>query len=130
MKILIADDDPISRAMISVPLRVTAGLEIVEAENGQQARALFDKNQFDAVVIDWQMPGMTGLDFTRSIRLTGSKVPILMVTAQSDRKYVVKAIQAGISDYLLKPFEADVMWSKLSRLIGLTGGNRYSRLRL
>ena len=118
MRILIADDDPISRAMISVPLRTANDLEVVEADNGQQARALFDKNQFDAVVIDWQMPGMTGLDFTRSIRLTGSHVPILMVSAQSDRQHVIKAIKAGISDYLLKPFEATVLWSKVSRLIG------------
>jgi two-component system chemotaxis response regulator CheY len=118
VKILIADDDSISRAMICVPLRTSADLEIVEAANGQQARALFDKYQFDAVVVDWQMPGMTGLDFTRSIRLAGSNVPILMVTAQSDRQHVVKAIKAGISDYLLKPFDATVLWSKVSRLIG------------
>jgi two-component system chemotaxis response regulator CheY len=118
VKILIADDDPISRAMISVPLRASAGMEVVEAANGQEARSLFDKNQFDAVVIDWQMPGMSGLDFTRSIRLTGSQVPILMVTAQSGRQHVIKAIKAGISDYLLKPFEANVLWSKVSRLIG------------
>jgi two-component system chemotaxis response regulator CheY len=118
VKILIADDDPISRAMISVPLRTSADLEIVEAANGQQARALFDKSHFDAVVIDWQMPGMSGLDFTRSIRLSGSQVPILMVSAQSDRQHVIKAIKAGISDYLLKPFEATVLWSKVSRLIG------------
>jgi two-component system chemotaxis response regulator CheY len=118
VKILIADDDPISRAMICVPLRTSADLEVVEAADGQQARALFDKNKFAAVVIDWQMPGMTGLDFTRSIRLTGSQVPILMVSAQSDRQHVMKAIKAGISDYLLKPFDANVLWSKVSRLIG------------
>jgi two-component system, chemotaxis family, chemotaxis protein CheY len=118
MKILIADDDSISRAMISVPLRAAEGVEVVEAENGQQARALFDKSYFDAVVVDWQMPGMSGLDFTRSIRLTGSKVPILMVTAESDRRQVIKAIKAGISDYLLKPFDANVMWHKVSRMIG------------
>ena len=64
------------------------------------------------------MPGMSGLDFTRSIRLTGSPVPILMVTAQSGRQHVLKAIKAGISDYLLKPFDANLMWSKVSRLIG------------
>ena len=69
-------------------------------------------------MIDWQMPGMSGLDFTRSIRLSGCQVPILMVSAQSDRQHVVKAIKAGISDYLLKPFEAAVLWSKVSRLIG------------
>ncbi len=118
MRILIADDDPISRAMIGVPLRAMAGLEVVEATNGQEARALFDKHQFDAVVVNWQMPGMSGLDFTRSIRLTGSHVPILMVTAQSGRQHVLKAIKAGISDYLLKPFDANLMWSKVSRLIG------------
>ena len=118
MRILIADDDPISRAMIGTRLRATAGLEVVEATNGQEARALFDKDQFDAVVVDWQMPGMSGLDFTRSIRLTGSRVPILMVTAQSGRQHVLKAIKAGISDYLLKPFDASLLWNKVSRLIG------------
>jgi two-component system chemotaxis response regulator CheY len=118
VKILIADDDPISRAMVSVPLRATPDVEVVEAENGQQARSLFDKNNFDAVVVDWQMPGMSGLDFTRSIRIMGSRVPILMVTAESDRKQVMKAIQAGISDYLLKPFEANVLWGKVCRLLG------------
>jgi two-component system, chemotaxis family, chemotaxis protein CheY len=117
VKILIADDDPISRAMITVPLRASA-VEVVEAEDGQQARSLFDKNQFDAVVVDWQMPAMSGLDFTRSVRLTGSKVPILMVTAQSDRTQVLKAIKAGISDYLLKPFDAGVLWAKVCRLMG------------
>jgi two-component system chemotaxis response regulator CheY len=118
VKILIADDDPITRAMITVPLRASAGVEIVEATNGQEARMLFDKNEFDAVVVDWHMPGMTGLDFTRSIRFTGSRVPILMVTAQSDRKQVVMAIKAGISDYLLKPFDAGVLWDKINRLLG------------
>ena len=118
VRILIADDDPIGRAMISVPLRTSADLEVVEAANGQQARALFDKGHFDAVVIGWQMPGMTGLDFTRSVRLTGSQVPILMVSAQSDREHVIKAIKAGISDYLVKPFEATVLWSKISRMVG------------
>jgi two-component system chemotaxis response regulator CheY len=118
VKILIADDDAISRAMICVPLRTSADVEIVEASNGQEARALFDKHSFAAVVIDWQMPGMTGLDFTRSIRIAGSAVPVLMVSAQSDRQHVIKAIKAGISDYLLKPFEAAVLWSKISRMIG------------
>ena len=118
MKILVADDDSITRAMISVPMRTVADLEVVEATNGQQARSLFDKYKFDAVVVDWQMPGMSGLDFTRSIRLTGSAVPILMVTAQSDRQHVIMAIKAGISDYLLKPFDPNILWGKVSRLIG------------
>ncbi len=118
MKVLIADDDPISRAMISVPLSTAVGVEVFEAANGQEARTLFDKHPIDVVVIDWQMPGMTGLDFTRSIRLTGSRVPILMVSAQSNRQHVMKAIKAGISDYLLKPFDSNLLWSKVNRLMG------------
>jgi two-component system chemotaxis response regulator CheY len=117
VKILVADDDPITRAMIAVPLRATCGLEVVEAADGQEARTLFGKIFFHAVVVGWQMPGMTGLDLTRSIRLTGSHVPILMITAQSDRQLVVKAIKAGISDFLLKPFTADALWEKVTRLL-------------
>lgn len=117
MKILVADDDAVIRTLMCVPLRTLAYLEVIEAADGQQARALFDKNQFAAVVIDWLMPGMTGLDFTRSIRLTGSRVPILMVSGQSDRQQVIKAIKAGVTDYLIKPFDVKVLCDKVNRLL-------------
>ena len=118
MKILVAENDSITRALICVPLRTVAELEVIEAADGQWARALFDKNLFVAVVIDWRMPGLNGLDFTRSVRLVGSHAPILMISAYKDRWQVLRAIKAGISDYLLIPFEADALWSKLTRLIG------------
>ncbi len=118
MKILVAENDSITRDMICVPLRTSADVEVIETANGQQARALFDKNLFVAVVIDWQLPGMTGLDFTRSIRLAGSHVPILMVSARASRRDVIKAIRAGISDYLLRPFDSNVLWRKVNRMLG------------
>lgn len=61
---------------------------------------------------------MTGLDFTRSIRLAGSHVPILMVSARASRRDVIKAIRAGISDYLLRPFDSNVLWRKVNRMLG------------
>ena len=117
MKILVADDDPLSRAMIVVPLGTIPGVELVEAADGDQAWNLISRESFGAVILDWRMPGKDGLNITRAIRATGSKVPILMVTVESERQHVLKAHAAGVSDYLVKPFDSKVLWKKLTRLI-------------
>lgn len=113
MKILVADDDPLSRAMIAVPLGAIPGVEMVEAADGDQAWTLLNQESFGAVILDWRMPGKDGLKLTKAIRATGSKIPILMVTVESERENVLKAHAAGVSDYLVKPF--DSAWHPGSR---------------
>ena len=117
MKILVADDDPLSRAMIAVPLGAMPGVEMVEAADGDQAWKLLGQGTFGAAILDWRMPGKDGLKLTKAIRDAGSKIPILMVTVESERENVLKAHAAGVSDYLVKPFDPKVLWKKLSRLI-------------
>ncbi len=88
-----------------------------EAGDGHEGLAKFQAGKFDLVLTDWNMPGKTGPELARDIRQTGSTVPIIMITTEAERARVVEAIQAGVSDYLIKPFQADALREKLNRFV-------------
>jgi chemotaxis protein CheX len=115
MKVLVADDDRAIRTIIVRLLGSIGVKEIVEACDGQEALQLFEQQTFDLVVTDWEMPGNSGVEVIRAIRAKGSQVPIIMVTVNTESKQVRKAIEAGASDFLGKPFKADVLQGKLER---------------
>jgi two-component system, chemotaxis family, chemotaxis protein CheY len=115
MKILLADDDNLMRTLVNVSLGSAKGVEIVEAVDGDQAWHLLSRQQFDAVVLDWHMPGKSGLELVQAVRAQGSNVPIVMITGESNRERVVEAIQAGISEYVIKPFDFKLLLSKLAK---------------
>lgn len=80
-----------------------------------EALAAFGQQAFRLVMTDWNMPNKSGVELTRDIRATGSKVPIFMVTTESEKGRVLEAIQAGITDYLVKPFATDALREKLDK---------------
>ena len=115
-RVLVADDSSVIRKIIGDMLRDFGVKEIVEVANGNEAVKAFEQEEFDLVVSDWQMPGMCGLEVIEAIRATGSDVPIIMVTATGIKhEHVVDAIEAGASDYLLKPFNPAVLREKLGK---------------
>ena len=113
-RILVADDDPLMRTFIVVSIG-SAG-ETTEAVDGDEALTLLEQDSFDLALIDWDMPGRNGLDVIRTIRAKGSQVPIIMVTGKAEREQVVQALEAGVSDYLIKPFESSALRKKLDKL--------------
>jgi two-component system chemotaxis response regulator CheY len=115
MKVLLADDDPLCRTLVKVSLKGIEGTDVKEAEDGDQALRLLRGSSFDLVILDWQMPGKDGLEIVKSLRAMGSRVPVLMVTAEAAKDRVVEAIRAGVSDYLIKPFETTALWAKLTK---------------
>ncbi|HYW78425.1 MAG TPA: response regulator [Thermoguttaceae bacterium] len=118
-RVLVADDSKLIRTMISDTVRDFGIQEIVEAVDGQEAVAAFQQNGFDLVILDWQMPGVCGLEVIETIRATGSQVPIIMVTATGTQsEHVVDAVEAGATDYLLKPFAPSALREKISRYCG------------
>jgi two-component system chemotaxis response regulator CheY len=117
MRILVVDDDPLCRAVIAIPLKAIGGIEITEATDGDQAWILLQGNSYDAVILDWQMPIRSGLEIVKALRATGSRVPVLMVTAEAGKEHVIEAIRAGVSDYLIKPFDSESLQIKLGRLL-------------
>ncbi|MCO6043799.1 response regulator [Aeoliella sp. ICT_H6.2] len=116
IKALIADDSGVMRKII-VRAATAAGIsEITEAVDGADAIAKFGQEHFDLVLTDWNMPNKSGLEVIQEIRDTGSTVPIIMVTTEGEKASVLQAIQAGVSDYLTKPFEADALLAKIEKL--------------
>ncbi len=117
MKVLVADDSGVMRKVIVRSLNSLGVQECVEATNGQEAYSYFQDDNYDMVVTDWNMPEMSGLELVTEIRASGSEIPIIMITTESQRGQVVKAIQAGVTDYLTKPFDNDVLRAKLDSYI-------------
>jgi len=115
MKVLVADDDTSTRGLITDLLESIGVSDVVETGDGEETLSLFEQDPFDLVVLDWEMPGKNGMDIIRAIRAGGSQVPIVMVTVWAEKNRVLEAIQAGASDFLAKPFEADLLREKLQR---------------
>ena len=112
-RVLVADDSSTMRKIILRSLQAVGVSETTEAQDGNEAVSLFQPGQFDMVLTDWNMPGKTGLEVVQEIRAKDAKIPIIMVTTEAEKGRVLQAIQAGVSDYLVKPFTADTLREKL-----------------
>lgn len=117
MRALVADDSGVMRKVIVRALAAVGVEACDEACNGQEAFDLFVAEPYDLVVTDWNMPEMNGLELVTSIRELGSEVPIIMVTTEGQRGQVVRAVQAGVTDYLVKPFENEQLRGKLDKYV-------------
>ena len=82
MKILVVDDDPTCRAIVAIRLKGLEGIEVSQAEDGDKAWALLKRNHYDGAIVDWQMPGKSGLEIVRGIRKARITIPLLMVSGE------------------------------------------------
>ena len=114
-RVLVADDSSTMRKIILRSLQSVGVPSAIEASDGDEATALFEPGKFDLVLTDWNMPGKTGLDVVKEIRGRDANVPIIMVTTEAEKSRVVEAVQAGVSDYLIKPFTAETLQQKLEK---------------
>jgi two-component system phosphate regulon response regulator PhoB len=120
-RVLIVDDEAPIREMIAVALEM-AGYECIEAENANAAHALIVDNTPDLVLLDWMMPGLSGVDFARRLRKdeTTADVPIIMLTAKDDEDYKIKGLEAGVDDYITKPFSPRELVARLKAVLRRT----------
>jgi two-component system, chemotaxis family, chemotaxis protein CheY len=114
-KVLVADDSGTMRKIIIRSLNAVGIQDVVEAVDGQEAFTKFQSEIFDLVMTDWNMPNKNGLDLVKDIRNEKSTVPVVMITTEGEKSRVLEAIQAGVSDYLLKPFTSDTLREKLDK---------------
>lgn len=119
MKVLLVDDSGTMRTIQHRCLNKLGIQDITEAEDGRQALDAFVKDAFDIVLTDWNMPNMDGLTLLKEIRAKNREIPVVMVTTEAERARVVLAIQAGVSDYLVKPFTPDDLKAKLEKWVGV-----------
>lgn len=118
MKILIADDSSTMRRIIIKVLNDLGQKETLEAANGAEAVKLADEKDVGLILMDWNMPELSGMDAVKQIRGKGLKTPIVMVTTEAEKRRVIEAIQAGINDYLVKPFTPEQLMPKIQKFTG------------
>jgi two-component system chemotaxis response regulator CheY len=119
MKVLVVDDSGVMRKIIIRSLNAVGVSDVVEAGDGQEGFKAFQADAFDMVLTDWNMPIRSGLELVTDIRGTDSEIPIIMVTTEAQKSQVIAAIQAGVTDYLTKPFEADELRAKLDKYVAV-----------
>lgn len=119
MKILIVDDFSTMRRIIKNILRELGYNNVDEADDGSTALEKLKGAKFDFVVTDWNMPNMPGIDLLRAIRADDSlkHLPVLMVTAEAQKENVVTAVQAGVNNYIVKPFTAAALKERIDLIL-------------
>ena len=121
MKMLIVDDSIMIRKVVQAAVE-KIGFEPVEAKNGQEAMEKIEKDPSDIalVLLDWNMPVLDGYSVLKKIKQSEkfSHIPVLMVTTEVDRKRVIQAVEAGATNYLMKPFSQEDLIEKIKSCIG------------
>lgn len=120
MRILVVDDFSTMRKIIKNILRQLGYENVVEADDGTTAWELLNKDAIDFIISDWNMPKMTGIELLRKVR--GSEqygsVPFLMVTAEAQQENIIEAVQAKVSNYIVKPFTPETLGQKIEKIFG------------
>lgn len=118
MKILIVDDFSTMRRIIKNLLRDLGFTNTQEADDGATALPILKSGDFDFLVTDWNMPGMTGIDLLKQVRADKNlgALPVLIVTAEAKREQIIEAAQAGVNGYVVKPFTAQALKEKIDKI--------------
>ena len=118
MRVLVVDDFSTMRRIIKNILRQLGFNNIIEADDGSTAWEIINKEKIDFVISDWNMPKMPGIELLRKVR--GSEefaaTPFLMVTAEAQQENIIEAVQAKVSNYIVKPFTAETLGQKIDKI--------------
>lgn len=120
MKIMIVDDYSTMLRIIRNLLRQLEFVNVDEANNGGDALQKLRESPFNLIISDWNMEPMTGLELLKQVRADAKlkHIPFIMITAESKTENVVAAKQAGVSNYIVKPFNAETLKTKMASVIG------------
>ncbi len=124
LKFLVVDDASFIRDMVKKQLRdAFPGAQITDVPSAVRAQVALKSQQFDLILCDWEMPEMSGEEFLRWLRAhpQHADVPFIMVSSRGERDFVVKAVQAGVSDYLGKPFKPEMLVAKVTKVLRRAG---------
>ncbi len=123
MKILIVDDFSTMRRIIKNLLRDLGFNNTDEADDGNTGLPKLQSGNYDFLVTDWNMPGMTGIELLRAVRADErlKSLPVLMVTAEAKKEQIVMAAQEGVNGYIVKPFTAQTLKEKIEKIFERIG---------
>ena len=115
MRILVVDDSSTMRRIIINALNKIGLTDYIEAANGREGMERLSSGPVDLIITDWNMPEMSGVDFIRAVRANDSmkQIPALMVTTNAAQDDITQAMEAGVNNYLVKPFTPDSIKEKI-----------------
>jgi len=118
MEVLVVDDFATMRRILKNILKQIGFTKISEADDGKSALNMLKKQKFDLLLCDWNMPGMSGLELLNEVRSDNElkDTPFVMVTAEAQKDNILAAVQAGVSNYVVKPFTAETISEKLEKV--------------
>ena len=120
-RILIVDDDHYMRKVVRTMLTAMGVRFIHESGDGESGLKAIGEFNPDVVIVDWEMPGVDGLEFTRAVRSPGEfpkpDVPIILLTGHADRWRVIEAARIGVHEYLLKPVSTKALMDRLAAVL-------------
>jgi CheY-like chemotaxis protein len=132
IRILVVDDASFIRDMVKKHLRDRIpGVEVHDATDGNRALAAMKGQSMDLILSDWEMPNMSGEELLRAVRANpqSATTPFVMISSRGDRSHVIKAVEAGVSDYLSKPFTPDELLRKVMKQLKIIGKEPQQSLR-
>jgi two-component system chemotaxis response regulator CheY len=118
LKILVVDDSSTMRRIIINTLSRIGYTNVVEAEHGKAGLEKLAQGGVEMIITDWNMPEMDGLEFVGAVRGSDGSIPILMVTTNAAKEDIVSALQAGVNNYVVKPFTPETLKEKIESLLG------------
>lgn len=127
-KILFVDDESNIRRLVGYDLK-TAGYEYTLCEDGQQAYDAVQKESYDVIVIDWMMPRMNGIELVQRLRKEGNEAILIMLTAKDEEESLLEAFEAGVDDYVTKPFSSRELMVRIVAHLRRVGQKQTKTLR-
>jgi len=124
LRLLIVDDAKFIRDLVQKTFRAEyPEIELMEAADGRKAQAILQRNSFDIILCDWEMPEMSGIELLQWVRAQEKMQdqPFILVTSLDQKEHVVEALKAGVSDYVTKPFSAEQLISKVMKQLIKSG---------
>ena len=127
LKILLVEDEAPIRQMLIFALQ-QQGFEVLEAENTQVAAEMLADNPVDLMILDWMLPGISGVELCRRIKKDNAtkNIPIIMLTARAEEDDKIQGLNAGADDYLTKPFSPRELIARINAIIRRVSSNRVS----
>lgn len=119
IKVLVIDDFASMRRIVKGVLKQIGFTKIIEAEDGNGALQMLKKEEIGLILCDWNMPRMTGIELLKAAKGDESlkDIPFILVTAEGQKDNVVEAVQAGVSNYIMKPFTSKALEEKIKKVL-------------
>ena len=120
MRLLVVDDSSTMRRIIRNNLKASGYEDVLEAENGEAALARLTMESVELVITDWNMPVMNGIELVTKMRSLPpfQATPVLMVTTVAEKENILQAMQAGVTNYVVKPFDGATLKQKIEQIMG------------